>query len=989
MVTLGARSFSGAAIGTVVLPDSVTSVKSFAFLSAEINTVRFGKNIASIGDLSFEGCFNLIAIYFEGNAPASVGGGIFAGVTSEAKVYVNNTATGFQTTFADLPVVRIDMTPPVITLSGETSVNHELETPYTDAGATASDSVDGSVSVTTSGEVDEDTSGTYTLTYNASDAAGNAATPVTRTVVVSDRAAPVITLLGEASVSHQVGTPYTDAGADATDSLDGNVSVTTTGEVDEDTFGTYTLTYNASDAAGNAATPVTRTVMVSDRTAPVITLSGEASVNHELGVPYTDAGATATDSVDGSVPVTRSGEVDVNTSGTYTLTYNASDAADNAATPVTRTVEIISDITPPVITLLGEARAKHQVGYPYKDAGANATDNIDGNVPVTKSGEVNVNQIGTYTLTYRASDDFGNKAKEVSREIMVVADALPPVITLVGEATVSHKERDYYQDFGATALDESDGTVNVRTIGGVNIQTPGVYTLTYNARDTAGNAATPVTRTVEVVSSAIMNAHENMTFVTNGAKVTVTHCEKDARGVLEIPETYMGNAVTSIGNNAFENCMKLTGVSIPGSLAAIGDRAFLGCAELREINFTGDHDYIEEGLVIGSHAFDSCSKLASFVLPEYTFVQNIGNYAFQDCSELTVYHSYFGYDDEGLTLGVGAFQRCSKLVSFPFIDLFGNIGAEAFRGCNSLRKVEFAEGLGSFGHSAFRECTGLVEINFAPTIEVIPNFAFAGCTSLEEINLAYITRVNWGAFNDCKRLSRIYFETSEAPELYYRTDQINDRGVFKVKGFDNISADAKVYVIGGTKADKFNFWLYPRLTKGYSSTTQFVEWNRDLWKWTDTFCGGLEVIRPDPDDKTPPEIVLIGDAFITINLGQNFKDQGANVIDNVDPNRSIYSWDTVDTSRKGSYSLPYYAQDFANNYATSKTRTVYVVDKISPSITLNGTAKVSIEAGEGYVDAGALAKDNYDTELTVRTSGEVNAKLPGTYTLTYKAVDES
>ncbi|MDG2286068.1 MAG: leucine-rich repeat protein, partial [Alphaproteobacteria bacterium] len=329
------------------------------------------------------------------------------------------------------------------------------------------------------------------------------------------------------------------------------------------------------------------------------------------------------------------------------------------------------------------------------------------------------------------------------------------------------------------------------------------------------------------------------------------------------------------------------------------------------------------------------------------------------------------------------------MVSFPFIDLFGNIGAEAFRGCNSLRKVEFAEGLWSFGHSAFRECTGLVEINFGPTIEVIPNFAFAGCTSLEEINLAYITRVNWGAFNDCKRLSRIYFETSEAPELYYRTDQINDRGVYKVKGFDNISADAKVYVIGGTKADKFNFWLYPRLTKGYSSTTQFVEWNRDLWKWTDTFCGGLEVIRPDPDDKTPPEIVLIGDAVITINLGQNFKDQGANVIDNVDPDRSIYSWDTVDTSRKGSYSLPYYAQDFANNSATSKTRTVYVVDKISPSITLNGTAKVSIEAGEGYVDAGALAKDNYDTELTVTTSGEVNAKLPDTYTLTYNAVDES
>ncbi|MDB4690902.1 leucine-rich repeat protein [Verrucomicrobia bacterium] len=742
-----------------------------------------------------------------------------------------------------------------------------------------------------------------------------------------------------------------------------------------------------------------------------------------------------------------------------------------------------------MITLLGEARAKHQVGYPYKDAGANATDNIDGNVPVTKSGEVNVNQIGTYTLTYRASDDFGNKAKEVSREIMVVADALPPVITLVGEATVSHKERDYYQDFGATALDESDGTVNVRTIGGVNIQTPGVYTLTYNARDTAGNAATPVTRTVEVVSSAIMNAHENMTFVTNGAKVTVTHCKKDASGVLEIPETFMGNAVTAIANNAFENCIKLTGVSIPGSLAAIGDRAFLGCAELREINFTGDHDYIEEGLVIWSHAFDGCSKLASFVLPEYTFVQKIGNYAFQDCSELTVYQSYFGYDDEGLTLGVGAFQRCSKLASFPWMEFYGTIGSDAFRGCSSLRRVEFSEGTGNIADGAFYGCTGLEYISFSPTTEEIGERAFDGCTSLEEINLEWVGRIGKNAFNDCVNLSRIYLSAGAPPELYYFKPYQKQT----VANFRNISPDAKVYVDGGTnRADTYHPFMErsgvevettktgkeqiiineyaknvsrymilnhaeleeeiellvnekrisgisavrnesdekPRLVielkrgansylvtenlyrltqldrsrwktdhngrpikarKSYSYSTagEYVEYDLSLGKWVDTYCGGLEVIRPDPDDKTPPEIVLFGDAFITINLGQNFKDQGANVIDNVDPNRSIYSWDTVDTSRKGSYSLPYYAQDFANNYATSKTRTVYVVDKISPSITLNGTAKVSIEAGEGYVDAGALAKDNYDTELTVTTSGEVNAKLPGTYTLTYKAVDES
>ena len=47
--------------------------------------------------------------------------------------------------------------------------------------------------------------------------------------------------------------------------------------------------------------------------------------------------------------------VDVNTVGTYTVTYNVSDAAGNAATQVTRTVNITPDVTIPVITLLGES----------------------------------------------------------------------------------------------------------------------------------------------------------------------------------------------------------------------------------------------------------------------------------------------------------------------------------------------------------------------------------------------------------------------------------------------------------------------------------------------------------------------------------------------------------------------------------------------------------------------------------------------------------
>lgn len=151
-----------------------------------------------------------------------------------------------------------DRTAPVITINGSATVNHEQGTTYTDQGATATDAVDGTVSVSTSGSVGT-AAGTYTITYSATDNSGNTAT-ATRTVIVADTTAPVITLTGAASITLEQGTPYTDPGASAADVVDGSVVVVTTGSVGA-AVGTYTLTYTATDAAGNAATS-TRTVIV-------------------------------------------------------------------------------------------------------------------------------------------------------------------------------------------------------------------------------------------------------------------------------------------------------------------------------------------------------------------------------------------------------------------------------------------------------------------------------------------------------------------------------------------------------------------------------------------------------------------------------------------------------------------------------------------------------------------------------------------------------
>src|SRR5207249_5242882 len=127
---------------------------------------------------------------------------------------------------------------------------------------------------------------------------------------------------------------------------------------------TYTVTYNVSDTAGNAATQVTRTVNVGDTTPPVITLRGSTSVSVEIGSTYTDAGATASDNVDGNITSKIVTFNPVNTAlvGTYTVTYNVSDAAGNAATQVTRTVNVVHT-GPPIIRMQDTTASSNQFSY--------------------------------------------------------------------------------------------------------------------------------------------------------------------------------------------------------------------------------------------------------------------------------------------------------------------------------------------------------------------------------------------------------------------------------------------------------------------------------------------------------------------------------------------------------------------------------------------------------------------------------------------------
>jgi hypothetical protein len=198
-----------------------------------------------------------------------------------------------------------DITAPIVTLLGANPVYIAVGGVFTDPWITVSD--DSATSTlqyttfldgleTTDLSIDTSTLGNHIITYRVTDEAGNATT-VTRSVIVgdapeestgdspdetpaeepsepeapaeepdptpADTIAPVVILVGDAAMEIVQGEDFVDPGATATDETDGDLTsvIVISGSVDTITSALYTLTYSATDTAGNTG-EVSRVVNV-------------------------------------------------------------------------------------------------------------------------------------------------------------------------------------------------------------------------------------------------------------------------------------------------------------------------------------------------------------------------------------------------------------------------------------------------------------------------------------------------------------------------------------------------------------------------------------------------------------------------------------------------------------------------------------------------------------------------------------------------------
>ena len=235
-----------------------------------------------------------------------------------------------------------------LTMNGNREVTLEYGDTYEELGAKAV--FHGSifmkepdeVPVTIEGEVDTSVVGTYYITYTSTRMVESilgdveARESTRRTVHVVDTVAPEIELVSNPDTFTFPGLTYQEEGFTATDNYDGDI----TADVVRTDDGVK-VTYHVADSSGNT-TEVIREIVYDDPVPPELNLEGNTTITLELGAKYKEPGFTANDNCDGDLTekVEVTGTVDVETVGTYTLTYTVKDAYENEVS-VTRTIEVV------------------------------------------------------------------------------------------------------------------------------------------------------------------------------------------------------------------------------------------------------------------------------------------------------------------------------------------------------------------------------------------------------------------------------------------------------------------------------------------------------------------------------------------------------------------------------------------------------------------------------------------------------------------------